>query len=332
VAVTSDPEVPVEGDEITLTSTGSGGTFVRWELTSTPDESDLETGFLLRGGEYLDAFTADTAGEYGVTAYGYVYRKDPVSGIALTQPVLVGSESSTVHVAVAMDLPITTTLGHGATLRLSVLDETIADAALVLPLTELSRVAALDTAVVAALVALVDQDVTAIGTALATQANNLGLTYADHATDGTSHPLAVDSYNSIERDETSSRDEAIVFVNYLAGLVTSHASAGSEETVPWHLVGDTKNTLLAPRATTLPGAVVLLADLRERVYERHRVQTASPGVHPMPDATNPLSAPTLQDAVIVAYLDAIADASPSAVAGEPEGATLLAGAWGYRRA
>jgi hypothetical protein len=184
---------------------------------------------------------------------------------------------------------------------------------------------------VAALAALVDQDVTAIATALATQANDLGVTYADHATDGTSHPLAVDNANSIERDRTSSINEAIGFVNYLAGLITSHTSAGSEEAAPWHSEGDTKNTLLAPRATTLPGAVVLLADLRERVYERHRVQTATPAVHAAPDSTYTLTAPTLQDAVIVAYLDAIADASPSAAAGEPEGATLLAGAWGYRR-
>ncbi len=331
MAVTTDPATPVEGDTVALESDGSGGTFVRWELTSVPSDSAVETGFLIRDGEYLDEFEADVAGEYGVTAHGYVYRRDPRSHVALTQAVLVGSESETVHVSAVVDLPITTTLGHGATLRLGVLNDNVATAELVLPLTEISRLAILDTTVAAAVAALVDEDVADIADSLEDAANDLRREFTDHRSHAVSHPVNLDTTNAVNRAASHSTADSITLVNRLAVVVIAHAISGADATDPWHAASDTLNVPLAPLATTQNGAVVLLADLRERVFERHRVKIASPGVHAAADNTNALSTPSLLDTVIVEFLDAVADAAPVAAAGEPGGASFLAGALGFRR-
>ncbi len=230
-----------------------------------------------------------------------------------------------------LDLPITTIVGHGITLRLTVLDETVKAAELVLPLTEVSRVIALGTAVTTALALLVDEDVNSIATPIQTAANDLADQYDAHRIYATAHAIWLDNTNTVGRDLTASQDDAIVFVNHVAGLVSTHSRGGRELGQPWHIVGDNKNTLIAPRATSHAGAVVLLADARERVYERHRLQVSLPSSHDAADALNDLSAPSLQDAVIVAFLDAAAAASPAVSTGQPAGATALAAGWGYKR-
>ena len=85
----------------------------------------------------------------------------------------------------------------------------------------------------------------------------------------------------------------------------------------WHTADDRANVWHAPAASDLGSAQVLLSDLRERGYERHR---ADADAHTTTvDSVNELSAPTLFDALVVAYFDELAAASVTAPAGEPEG-------------
>ncbi len=79
-----------------------------------------------------------------------------------------------------------------------------------------------------------------------------------------------------------------------------------------------------------------LADIRLRVYDRHRLEDDStPGdepVHEDDDTANTLTVATsLLDTAIVAYLDALAELSPATPANEPGGAHEATHRYGFTK-
>ncbi len=338
-------------EEVTLSLTNPSGTMQVWELTSTPSSSALSLGYLTIAGTVTNAtateiarlgretteFTPDTPGEYVFTAYDVTeYTGAPAAfeGAPSADPrfVLTATQTGTIHVGALMLLPILTSTGHGATLQLTVVNETIREAELLNHTTELARVAALDSTVTAALTALVDQAVSAIATDLQTTANDLRLRFESHRASLAGVHTIADAVSAVTRFPAASQLNVVDLVNELRQRLITHivpTSTGNRH----HPVDDTRDVPVTPASSTLAGTTVLLADLRERVYERHRVLNTLNGstVHASIDNVNALTAPTKLDDIIVAYLDAIVAASGNAAAGEPEGAFDLEAGFGFKR-
>jgi hypothetical protein len=141
-----------------------------------------------------------------------------------------------------------------------------------------------------------------------------------------------DTENDVERFPAYSAPSLIDRYNETRDAVFGHMTEKSSGT-RFHSADDTKNTPLLGEASTLSDVLVGLADLRERVYERHRVQGSgdTPAVHTNSggDTTNELTDPTKLDDLLVAYLDALADDAPTAATGEVDGA-VTAAARGFR--
>jgi hypothetical protein len=95
-------------------------------------------------------------------------------------------------------------------------------------------------------------------------------------------------------------------------------------------VDDWSSLPVAPESFDLASAWLLLADLRERCYEAHRVLTAplTPACHIGADATNVLTAAKPLDNAAAAILTELAKESPTAVAGESDGLLLGAAMFG----
>jgi hypothetical protein len=298
----------------------------------------------LVGGVYGDSpatntITFDVPGEYGISAaehfvwpgIGAGYNGDP---LGVPQKRLMSVATATIYVGDHLDLPIEPVNGHGSTLRIFVVNETVRGAQLVNPKTELARVAALDSTVAAAVSALVGVAVTGIDVEFASDVNDLCTKFAAHIirTAGSAH-VSADTTNTLLREPVFSVPAAIERLNDLASKMIGHqraTTAGGQ----WHLADDEKNVLqVASSAKTLGQAVVLKADLRERCYERHREQITDPTSHGgAGDTTNTMSAPLTLPAAIVAYLDFIASNAPSIPAGESEGIGDAQAAWGFGRA
>lgn len=360
MAITTSPTYPAEGVAVTVGSTVNTGAVAQHivlELTSVPAQSALATGFVLTDDTDADAYTSavevaeagldtavvtlDVGGEYGLTIYG-VWALPPASlttgaddGQTAMRYRLKFRDAVTLDVGAFVELPVVTTAGDGASLRLQVNDATIRAATLVDPSTERARIAALQTAVLAALAALVGQTVAAVGTDLQTGVNDLLANYEAHRILVGAPPachLVADATNVAATTAANSQAGAIQLLNRLRAVVLAHAQVSPAGFVgAWHQVDDLLNTPLAAPAGDLGTATVLSADLRERVYERHRVQAAAPAVHIGADATNDLAAPSLLDTAIVAYLDALAILDPTAPAGESEGAQDAAHRYGFAR-
>lgn len=346
MALTYTPTAPVSDDEVTLSLTGATGSLYVYELTSAPDQSDLDTGLLLENvpegatapgsaqaaaeGEYnADSFTPDTPGEYGITAYEFrevvgspSFAGDPCGDERVE---LVATQTGTVHVAATVDLQIRDKLGNGATLRIKITDEAITSASFVNPTTEAGRVAALDATVVAELATLATLLPSTIGTQLQTGANDLRTQYEAHRILAPHVHNVADAINVVTMSAAYSQASAIDLTNHLLDVISAHeldttAHAGGQ---------DLKNYPIVGKASTLGEATVLLYDLRERVYELHRLQAAAPASHTAGDTWSVCSAPLPLDDVVVAYLDALASANPTVASGEPEGATDMAHRFGF---
>jgi len=348
MTITTDPTYPVAGEEVTLSATSTTGDTLAYSITSVPPQSELETGLLLLPNSTdprgviqaasadltTDSFTPDVAGEYGVMAFDLARIPGIVQHAGdgnVERVVLKATQTGTIHVGVYMDLPIVTTQGHGATLRVTVVDETVRAAELVESTTELARVAAEQSAVESALAALVGVAVNSIGNTLATDVNDLLSNYEAHRsrTAGSAH-AAADTTNVAATTSANSTTGALHVVNDLRDTIMGHLrDSPAPGSGGWHTVDDLLNWPIAQPGNTHAAATVVLAELRERVYERHRVQVATPAVHGGADGTNVLSAPTVLDDAIVAYLDAVAEQSPTAPAGEVEGAQDLAHRHGF---
>lgn len=281
----------------------------------------------------------DVPGEYTVSAREYfvcpaigAFPGDP---LGVEQKILKSTASFTVNVGANLDLPIAPTNGHASTLRITVIGDTVRAAALVEPATELARVAALDSTVAAAVSAMVGVAVNSLDEDFITSVNNACTAFAAHIilVGGFSNVHnSADATNTLLREAATNTPTAIARLNDWAAKMIGHNEALSSGGT-WHNTDDTLNTLqVAPIATNMGEAVVLKADLRNRVYRRHIAQIASPAVHDNADSTNTLAAPaagTLSD-LFVKYLDFIADETPSAAAGESEGIADAQAAWGFR--
>jgi hypothetical protein len=343
--ITVSPTATTAGAEVTLGIAGAGaGRVGEFEVLSVPSGSAIPIGRILdaNGNKPVPTpaspsttFTPDVAGVYGLRAC-IIRVRDGTGGAHLDDPMgvpsrrLVASVDDSLYVGQAMDLPIRTLLGHGATLRLIVVNATIRSAELVDPLTDISRVAILDASVVAALAALVG-----VGTAagvldvdFATDVDDLRTKYLAHLTDG-AH-AGSDTTNITTREAVvGAIVESINVLNDLYDAMAGHMHAGTGGGT-WHGVDDGYNAPLTGKARTLAEAIVMKADLRERVYERHRVQTGSPTVHPDgTDTTNTMAAPLPLPATIVAVLDAVAHAAPTAPTGEQQGVANLEHLFGF---
>lgn len=301
---------------------------------------ETTTGATLTGAAFADAGGAgdvlvpDVPGEYGLTAYevftwpglGGGFIGDPLSA---PQRRLLSSATATLYVGGYLDLPIEPVNGHGSTLRILVVDNPVDDttegvvrgAALVNPRTELARVAALDSTVSAAIAALVGVAVADVDVDFATDVNALATAYEAHRvmTGGPAVHASADTTNAMAREPANSIPAGIQRLNDLAAKLTAHQQATTSGGT-WHSADDGKNTLqVGSQATTLAQAVVLKADLRERVYERHRAQTGTPASHGTADNTNTMASPLTLPAAIAAYLDFIATPTPAIPSGEAEG-------------
>lgn len=310
-------------------------------LTTETATSTLTGAFFGRSGGFADTITFPIPGEYGVTASeifitsgaGGSYAGDPMG---VTQSRLLGRTTATIHVGGFVELPIKVVAGHSATLRLLVVNDTVRGAELVDFRSDIARLAALDTTVAAAVTALVGVAVNNLDADFVTTVT-LGVNaYEGHRVltgAGPAHFVA-DNVNAMLRQQAWSIPTTIARLNEWAAKMTAHQMGGNAALAAWHDEDDSKNTLqVAPTAATLGEAVVLLADLRNRVYRRHYVQVDDPDSHRAADGINTLGAPTsgTLSFAIVAYLDFVASAI-SAAAGEGEGLADAQSAWGFRAA
>jgi len=345
LALDYSPDYPTSGTEVTLVATGATGTSREFELTSRPSLSAVPLEKLTNElGEAIDTFTPDEPGEYGIKVYDY--RDTGFAPARWTGDVtaqrgkkLIGTATGTVYVGEILELPIATTRGEGATLRLTVVNNTVREASIVQSLTELSRVAALESATVAALNALVGVNVSVLGEDLPTMVSTLVDEYEAHRLAATGLPsihFAVDDVNAMERVYQSasaykSITYAIAQLNEVADRIEGHTRSGSSST-RWHGVDDVQYTRMVGRASDIASATVLLVDAGFRVYNRHRLVANTPNVHDEPDTEHAMPSPRPLTTFIMAYLDAIAIVDPTTAAGESDGADDAAHMYGFKRA
>lgn len=341
MTIASTPAYPIVGQTVKITLTNPLGNTVRGEVTSVPSGSKVIVGLTLdpATGLPIDTFVPDIPGVYGVNAHDWrvrtgisSYKGDP-AGASSTR--YLNSQSGTIAVGAVESLPIATLRGHGATLRMVVVNTTVRDASLILPLSEISRKAALDAAVVAALAGLIGVATTALDVPFVADVVALRLAYEHHRIQFGGSPvhLSADSTNVVRRDTPTSVDAAIATLNELYDVFGAHETQGPSGGT-WHYNDDGANTVVTPKAKSLGQAVVTKADLRVR-YERHRIVTGGGAlqVHANPDATpnSVMSAPLPLPVLIVALLDAIVAASPAVPAGEQAGTTHVESGLGFTR-
>jgi hypothetical protein len=353
--LTSSPVFPAAGETVTLTATGAVGEVVVFEITSIPTDSTVTLGFILTGLDIESSaevgnsaqgvadrevngtqFVPDVAGDYDIRIWefrqfpGYAgcFLGDPVSDGRLE---LLGATDTTLKVGEPLDLPVISKLGDGGTVRLVVVDDTVRTATIIDAATELGRLAALDAPVVAALAALVGVLASSVGTDLQTGVNDLRANYEAHRVDAAHQGAFTDTDNTVDTTDADSNIGSIDLLNEIREELIDHLTKANTDFpgAAWHTEDDLLNLPLVADATDIRTATVLSADLRERVYERHRILTASPIAHDTADVTNTLAAPSLLDTTIVAYLDAIAEAAPTAPTGESQGVQDLISRFGF---
>ncbi len=332
--ITTSPTYPLPSEEVTLSfTTTTAGTTARWMLTSVPDESALTEDEYLTdaAGEYVDTFTPDVPGAYAVQCdifrkvYGRVAYEGDIAGDE--REAYCETQTATIYVGDVLDLPIVTQLGHGVTVRLGIFNATCRTAAFALPLTDASRVAALDATAVASLATCVGVAVTALEDVLETSVTDLRSIYEAHRIFGASSVhVAADTVNVATAKRPYAAVSAIEALNDVHDRLLAHMRSES-----CHTAADTKNVPLCGKAETKAQAVALSAELRWRVYNRHRLQTGSPAAHGSGgDGTNLLTAIKPLATVIRDYLDALLVAT--APTGEQTGAVVAMNALGFTRA
>lgn len=331
MAITQDPSYPISGQIVSLTITGATGSTdaTRFEITSVPDNSGLDTGMLTDdAGDPAQSFTPDAPGAYEVTAYDYrryigtpAYAGDPVGE---ARDLLVATQSGTVYVGDVMDLPIRGA-GHEVKLRLTVVDGTVRAAELVEPTTDVARYALLDTTVLAAVSALEGEAAASLGESIVTDVTAFATAFNAHLSSPDAHP-SPDETNPLAGAETSSVAGSIrrlmeLGEHYERHLVTD--DIWHEDTV------DYEHLPIAAKATDVAGAYVYLADMR-RVYPEHINDV--PGLHPELDAAADLSADSPLTDAVQAVLAYFASETPTAPSGANPGALTLAAKYGFAAA
>lgn len=336
MAITTSPTSPVAGSSVTLSSsldTGVAADALVIELTSLPDASTLSLGYVTNNSALDDqatsaleiaasendtaSFTPDEPGGYGVTIY--LFTRVAAIGEESPRWRLKASESATIDIGGYVDLDILTDLGDGATLRLTIVGSTITGAALRDFVNDKSRVAALRSDVISR---LSDIESTAVSTALGsiiTRVDDLRTELEDHFASTTWHTVA-DSGNLPELAAPKTIDGAIDVLNQCREAVRGHVL---NEGGGYHTNQDLDAVPVIGEAVSLAEATVLLAEVRERLYETHRVRDtgSSPAIHINAggDTTNALTAATKLDGIITTYLTELTDEDPAVAGGESEG-------------
>jgi len=329
------PAAPIPAEETTLSATSTlvhaDDVVVHWYLSSAPTDSALETGFLLDdAGAHVSAFTPDVAGAYSFSGYVYCQLHDHGQQKGETRLVFKEEQTATVYVCDLLNLPVVTTLGHGATIQIGVCNATVRSAEFVNPTTEVGRLATLDATALASLSTMVDVAVTAIDDTLQAAVTDLYDNFLKHRTNSTHS--ASDTVNVITRRTPYSNASAIADLNDFQDKMLAHMMPGTTGVNTHNTADDTKNLPLVAKATDAAEAVVLSSDLRFRVYSRHISQHASPASHTgSGDTSNTLIAAKPLAAAIRDYLDALSVLT-SAPAGEQQGALDAALRFGFKRA
>lgn len=315
--ISQSPVNPAEGAETTVSTNTSDG-FVQINITAVPDDSTVATGFVLdAAGAYLAAFTPDIGGVYTVNVDEY--RRLPAYVNAADQNVpardkLIGRTVLSVEVSKPIYLKVHA-LGRGATLKMlaPVTGQFFTEVEFVDFLDDVSRVAALASAVVTDVTTLEATAIASAGPALATVVAELGTKYALHIPDVAYHASA-DAVNVVQYNSPLSERAIVASVNDLRDKLVLHMVQGASGGT-WHTIDDAANLPVAPKATDMGSAMVLFSDLSVRCYERHRVYLTG-GVHHGADSTNTLTAATPLADLIAHYLDALVALAPSTPANE----------------
>lgn len=317
---------PMPGDTVTVTTDVDGS--VKLYLSAVPSESSLTVGALLdASGASVDHFVADVAGSFNLT--GYEYRRTYPNGVPFDK--LVSTSTLTVKVGKTMGIAIRTLAGHGATLRLVCpgLHTAPVTASLVSPLTEISRLAILDSSVIAALAAMVN-DADSVGPSIVTAVNTLRTKFEAHRVNlgsGTPVHYASDVTNAARREPAVSVQSAIDLLGDLYDQIRGHTISLTSGPVH-HGTDDTTRTPLMGKPSTLEQAIPCYADIAWRVFQRHIGMTA--GIHGAADSTNTLGTSDQMSAAIVAFLDAVALRTLTAPANEGQAAVDAASHYGAR--
>lgn len=326
-ALTYTPIYPEPGETVTLAISGSAGdpNYSRFGLAVVPNRSALELGMLVDiNGAYIKTFVPDVAGRYEIDPYDVrAFLGQPQSsGDAASEPrqvVIAKISRSYVHVVSFVDMRIATLPGHDITLRFGLAEDIIVSAELVEPSTDLARLAALSTNVVASLAGLVGDDISTVATTLVVRVTALRTAFEAHRilTAGAVHASA-DTTNVTNYEPPNSDDTALACLQDLYAKIIKHTIAGISGGT-WHTNDDTKNSIITPLPLTKAQAIVTLSDLEWRVYEPHRVLIAAPIVHGAADNTNTLAAPNELTTLIVNYLNFIAANTAITISGENSG-------------
>lgn len=347
MAISLDSIASVKGEPATLTATSTSGNVLVWELTGRPTASELTLGHLTASAGLQSGVTAhsvandedetstwvpDVPGSYTWTLHE-IYRTVAIAKFGGDASGLrseyVASQSGTVHIGDVVELPIVTELGNGATLELTVVDDTVWLARFTKELSEASRLAFENSTVRSALAALLGQDIATVGTDLQTGVNDLRVKYGLHRslTAGSVHASA-DTTNVVGLTAAASQMGAIDLINeirarYVAHLLSDvHSPAGTP-------TDDTKNVPSVGAAKNVTQAFVLMADLRAK-YELHRVQLASPAVHGgVGDTTNTLTTPGVLETAIVTYLGQLVATTATLSANDPQGLSDAVQRYGF---
>lgn len=341
MTVSVSPTYPIAGEEVTFSQTvtvdGVSVTIAAPHvlLTSVPPDSELEAGLLVDdAGEPSQSFTPDVPGEYVYRCEAFYDFNAPAAfegdGAGDTYAIAMSEETGTLHVGVAMDLPIRTLTGHGLTVRVEVVNATVRAAELVDWTTDVAYAATQNSTVQTKLAALVGVASTSFGPDLIANVADAVVEYADHRTQAGVHSASGDTVWTYVRSRPYDKTAAIEQLNALRNTLEAHMTRGSEQgpSVTWHAADDNKNVFIVAPAASLAEATVLWADYR-RVYEAHRVQTSNPAAHLVSDSTNTLPAVDVLTDLVSTILAFFADETPTVATGLSDGAVELQSLYGF---
>lgn len=330
MTIAYSPTTPIPGEAVSLSATVAGlhSSYlapVRWRLTSVPNESAIDVGYLLGAdGSYLDTFTPDVQGAYACAADVFwrstcpaQYEGDPVGD---RRERYRETQTATIYVGSPMSLSIATRGAHGGVLALVVANGEISSAVLRDFRDESSRVAAL--AVSAELAAVVGEAIDDTPDLL-TSAEELRAKLQAHLPFEPWH--GADDVSTVLPGEAFSHETARRNVEALSRALAAHMALLDSV----HNEADTRNTPITSPGETDGACFVHVTDLRYRAFARHLLQVRAPGSHLRTDTDNTLRDATRLEALIVAFLDAIG-AETATPTGEQTGAMLAAHRLGFQ--
>lgn len=228
-----------------------------------------------------DTFTPDVPGVYTFEVFEYRDSNPPATharGREERRLTFVGQRTETVEVSQQLALTIVDSSGnHGVTLRLRVDDDTVRAAEFITPTTEVARVAALETSVVAALADLVGLSALELGEDLIARVADAQEVWAAHLADTTAH-TAADTINVLTTGIPTTVAGAILALNEWRQKFIAHTQ--ERDGTAHHHNDDLTSIPRARPATTLADAIVLEADMA-RAYGEHRLlgTSSDPTIH-----------------------------------------------------